>query len=132
MNYLLYFAAGGCDKSGGFLGLSPWWKYLPTSNFRDGTCDIIRFDFLMQGVGGQKPSPDIALVLLAIIDDLLRIAGLVAVGFVIYGAIKLITSQGEPDATANARTTIINALIGVAIAIVAVGFVSFVGRKLGN
>jgi hypothetical protein len=74
---------------------------------------------------------DVSLVLLAVIDDLLRLAGLLAVGYVIYGAIRYILSQGSPEETAKAQSTIVNALIGLALAMLAVGIVSFVGGKLG-
>jgi len=56
----------------------------------------------------------------------------VAIAFVIYGAIQYIASQGSPDATSKAQSTIINALIGLAITIVAITFVSFLGRSLGG
>ena len=67
---------------------------------------------------------------MAIVDILLRIVGLVSVGFVIYGGFRYITSQGEPDATKKALATVVNALIGMAIAIFAVTIVSFMGSTL--
>lgn len=118
-------APSGCEKQ--FLGLLPWYHYLPgpesgsASDF-DG-CSIKHFQFL-------GSNSDMPLVLLAVVDDLLRIAGLVAVGFVVYGAIQYIASQGSPDATARAQSTIINALIGLAVAIVSIAFVSFLGNRL--
>ena len=133
LNNLLTFAATRC-QDGSFLGLRPWWYYLPDSKFdtggkfSDDKCNIVNFVILPGG--GQRS--DIPLVLLAVVDDLLRIAGMVAVGFVIVGAVQYITSQGEPDKTAQAQSTIINALIGLAIAVVAVAFVSFVGFRLGR
>jgi MFS superfamily sulfate permease-like transporter len=72
------------------------------------------------------------LVLAAVVDDVLRIAGIVAVAFVIYGAVQYITSQGDPESTAHARTTIINALIGLAVAIIAVSLVGFLGTEFGS
>lgn len=111
----------------GFFGLKPWYSYLPQSDLsgspKPGSCEIKHFHFL---------GNDIALVLLAVVDDLLRIAGMVAVGFVIYGAIKYIASQGNPEQTAQAQSTIVNALIGVAVAITAVAFVSYLGNQLGG
>ncbi len=124
-------ATDACDKSGGFFGLSPWWAYLPSSSYFNGdksTCEITNFNVL--GGGGQ-PS-DAALVLLAVVDDLLRVAGLVAVGFIIYGAFQYVGSQGNSEQTAKAQSTIINALIGLAIAVTAVVFVSFLGSQLGG
>lgn len=108
-----------------FFGLRPWYYYLnDTKHFKG--CDLQKFTVLP---GRDTPS-DVPLVLLAIIDDLLRIVGLVAVAFIIVGAIQYMTSQGSPDGTAKAQSTIVNALIGLIIAIVAIAFVSFIGNKL--
>ena len=118
MEHLFTFFARDC--SSGFLGLRPWYHYLQV----DGNCEIKDFKFF-------PPNSDIPLVLLAIVDDLLRIAGIVAVAFVIVGAIKLITSEGNSENVVQARGTIINALIGMVIAMTAIVFVSYLGRKLG-
>jgi hypothetical protein len=115
--------AAGCIHD--FLGLVPWYKYLGSKLGRAPSCDINNFTIL----GSHS---DIPLVLAAVIDDLLRIAGLVAVAFVIVGAVQYITSQGNPEDTAKAQTTIINALIGMAVAVVAVAFVSYLGNQLGR
>jgi len=109
-----------------FFGLRPWYHYLPKGEV-DAQCNVKHFNILP----GSTPS-DVPLVVLAIIDDLLRIAALVAVAFVIIGAIRLITSQGNPEDTGKAQTTILNALLGLAIAIVSATFVAFLGRKLGG
>jgi hypothetical protein len=118
-------ATDSCDKSGGFFGLTPWWAYLPSSAFKN--CDITNFNFF----GGGQAS-DIPLVLLAVVDDLLRVAGLVAVGFIIYGAFQYVGSQGSPEHTARAQSTVINALIGLAVAVTAIVFVTFLGSQFGG
>lgn len=114
-----------CQKGHDFFGLLPWYHYLkidPT------TCNIKTFTLLP---GGGQTS-DVPLVLLAVIDDLLRIAALVAIGYVLYGAFRYVASQGDPESTARAQSTIINALIGMAVAILAVALVSFLGGQLGG
>jgi heme/copper-type cytochrome/quinol oxidase subunit 2 len=68
----------------------------------------------------------------AVVDDLLQIAGLVALAFVIVGAVKFITSEGNSDNAANARTTIINSLAGLAVCIVATVLVNFIGTSIGK
>lgn len=117
--------ADDCSK-GDFLGLRPWYHYLSDDRFEG--CDIKNFRFFPDG----DLKSDVPLVLLAVVDDLLRIAGIVAVGFVLVGAIQLITSQGSPDDTNKAQSTIINALIGLAVAIVAATFVAYLGNRLGK
>lgn len=123
-----------------FLGLKPWFAYLPASSFDQtvdsydsGTqtysCSITNFSLFGDSATGKKS--DLLPVFLVVIDDLMRIIGLVAVAYVIIGGIQYVTSQGEPDRTKHAQETIINALIGLAIAIVAASVVSFIGNRIG-
>jgi hypothetical protein len=49
---------------------------------------------------------------------------------VIYGSINFVMSRGEPDKTANARNTIINALLGLAIAVIAAATVNFIAGSI--
>lgn len=133
-----------CKKQD-FFGLEPWYEYMNnefayTNSTLQGTtegreaCSVKCFNIFIQTVAndcGQTAS-DIPAVLLAIIDDLLRIAAMVAIGYVIYGSFQYISSQGNSEVTSQAQTTIINALIGVAIALIAVTAVSFIGDKLGG
>jgi Type IV secretion system pilin len=122
------FAADPCQPHD-FLGLVPWYHYLTLTPSTDAAghayCDI-GFTVL------SGNSSDIPLVILAVVDDLLRIAGIVAVAFIIYGAIQYIASQGNPEQTARAQSTVINALIGMAIAIVSIATVSYIGSSLGG
>lgn len=106
---------------GNFLGLPTWYKYLDGQNL-GGKCTV-QID--LTNHPGQ-----VSLILLALVEILLRVAGLVAVGFVIYGGFRYITSQGEPENTKAALHTIINALIGVGIAVIASVVVSFIARSL--
>lgn len=121
--------ASRCSKP--FLGLKPWFAYLPADAFADGsgggkTCDVTNFKLL----GDANTKSHLLPVVLALADTLVRVAGLVAVGFVIAGGILLTTSQGEPEKVKRARETIINALIGLVIAIVATTVVSYIGGRL--
>jgi hypothetical protein len=70
-------------------------------------------------------------VVLALIDILIRLGGIVAVVFIMLGGYKYITSQGDGNGTKQAMTTIINAAIGLVIVIFASAIVSFVGGRLG-
>ena len=124
------FAAGCTDNT--FFGIPPWYHYLVAagrmathadSSTGIVSCDLVG-DFQWQNGG------DLVLIILGILDIVLRLAGLVAVGFIIYGGIQYVTSQGEPDKTKDAQQTIINALVGLVIAMLATAFVSFVGNSL--
>ena len=119
--------ASQCSKS--FFGLKPWFYYLDDSMFNKSTCQIENFSLL--GDGNGKPS-NLPAVILVIVDNLSRVAALVAVAYVVIGGIKYTTSNGEPESTKNAKDTIINALIGLVIAIIAAGIVSFIGNKIAG
>lgn len=111
----------GCNPPQ-FFGLKPWYQYLET----DSNCNVVNFQVLP-----RTGTSDFLLIALVIVDDLLRIAGLVAIGYIIYGGILYVTSQGSPDQTGKAQNTILNALIGLVICIGSVAFVSFVGNRVG-
>jgi hypothetical protein len=106
-----------CTAGGDFLGFPTWYKYACGHDFR----------FLADSSG---PS-DIPLIILAVVEILLRIAALAAVAYVVFGGVKYVVSQGQPDKISEAKGTIINALAGLLIATFAVAFVSFLGNRLG-
>ena len=122
-----------------FLGLPSWYEYLykaqkiknVTVGAANGTtvhlCDYTG-SFISNGTINFS---DLGLIGLAILDIALRLAGVVAVGYIVYGSIQYIVSQGEPDKTKRALGTIMNAAIGLAIAIVGAATVSFIGTSLG-
>jgi len=109
------FAASGPPCPGSFFGILPtWYSYLPSQTDTFGHCtpQILGLD-------------DIWLIVAAIIEILLRIAAIAAVAMVIYGGIQYTTSQGSPEATSKAKSTIINALIGLALSVIAASLVAF-------
>jgi hypothetical protein len=112
-----YFAVAACQKEEFFL-LPAWWKYLEvnTSN-----CTII---FHVPG--------DIWLVALAILDILLRVAGMVAVVMIIVAGFRYITASGNTDKAVSARKTALNSVIGLIIAIIASSVVAFLGNSIGG
>ncbi len=114
-----------------FFGLDPWYKYMQ-KEFDPGTCDVKCFNIfpMPQANDCDQTRSDIPGILLVVVDDLLRVAALIAVGFVLVGSFKFVTSRGSPDKAAQAQSTIIDALIGLVIAMSAVGFIAFVGGKL--
>jgi len=110
-----YFAAP-CSGTG-FLGFPTWYAYLPKATV-DGLCTP------------QLTSlNDTWLVVAACLDILLRVAALIAVVFVIYGGAQFIFSQGNPDAANKARGTIINAALGLVLAIMSAVIVQFVAGR---
>jgi len=120
-----------CDGSAGFLGFPTWYKYLNVVPELDGSsCSVVGppgTSIYNPEVDWQKASGYVAL---AVVEILLRIAALVAVGYVMYGGFRYITSQGDPEGAKTARQTIINGLIGLVIGLVATGAVAFIANQL--
>ena len=128
LNLLFQNFAYGCTERT-FFSIPTWYKYLQHEfDPVTGLCNV-EFSLMRDGVFNGE---GIALLLLGIIDILVRIAALIAVGFVIYGGFKYITSQGSPEATAAALSTILHALIGLGVAVFATAIVFFVGTSLGG
>jgi len=120
----LEFIAATCSKT--FFGIPPWYQYLDKAGkINHTTCQI-------ENIKLPGDLSDLTLIVLGIIDILLRLAGMIAVGYVIWGGIQFVTSEGAPDRTKKAQGTIINALIGLAIAIVSIAVVAFVGNTVGK
>jgi hypothetical protein len=126
-------SAPSCSKPRLFGVLVPWYEYLDISSDSDGLCKV---NFPSDpGVGGKNgvlgAHSAFFLIVLAVGEDLVRIAALVAVGYILYGGTLYMTSGGSPDATKKAQNTVINSLIGLTIAILATSIVSLIGHKLG-
>jgi hypothetical protein len=69
-------------------------------------------------------------IVLNVIEILLQAVGYVAVTFIIVGGFKFLTGTGKPDAVAKARTTILNAVIGLVISIFSIGIVNVVAGAI--
>jgi hypothetical protein len=111
-----------------FLGLPHWYEYLGGVADARGNC-VPSLDRNLDGTVGDNLN-GVWLIGLAVLEILLRIAGMVGVGAVIFGGFKYITSQGNPDATKSARNTIIHAMVGVFIAVMAAITVNFAATSL--
>lgn len=117
MTALFTTFASSCS-GGSFLGFPTWYHYL-NGTTSGGVCSL--------QISGLS---DIWLIVAAIIEILLRVAALAAIGFIIFGGVQYLTSQGEPDKTTQARHTLIDALVGLLIAIMASALVNFIARSI--
>lgn len=125
IQFFQQFAANACAGKAIF-GIPPWYQYMVAAgriklNAATRACEL----------DGAFKTSDLTLITLGILDILIRLAGLIAVGYIIYGGIQYVTSQGEPDKAKQAQTTIANALIGLVVAITAAATVGFIGRAVG-
>lgn len=115
------FAACGVGAGGIPEAIVPtWYKYLGDQNIGNKCTPIFT----------PTDPGDYVRILLAIFEIILRVGGLVAVVFIMYGGFLYLTSGGEPDKTRNGRTTIINALVGLAITMSATGIINLIGRTV--
>jgi len=123
-----------CTSS--FLGFPAWFDGLPR---KEGTCDL--------AVSSQKPEANengdleetpsqedlnafIFRIVLNVIEIVLRIIGYCAVGFIIYGGFKYLTSAGSADRITSGRKIITNALIGLVISFMSVAIVNLIAGNL--
>lgn len=118
-SYIYNFAAA-CG-GGSFFGFPTWHKYLEGSTTTVDGVEVCTPRFTSIN--------DIWSIGLAIIEILLRVAILAAIVYVMLGGFKYITARGNPDKLNTAKTSIVDALIGMAVAIVATAVVSFIAGR---
>lgn len=63
-------------------------------------------------------------IVLNVVDMLMQLIGYASVVFLIIGGFRYITATGEPGKMSAAKTTITNAIIGLAIALASVAIVN--------
>lgn len=78
---------------------------------------------------GSNDSP-IVKIIKTVIDIMAFIGGAIAIIYVVYGGFKYITSAGNSEKAVNGRQTIIYALIGLILIVVAQQLVLFIISKL--
>lgn len=94
-----------------FLELKPWDACL--KHDADGVPQLTSLD-------------DIWRIAIIVIETMIKIAGYLAVGFIIWGGIKYLKSQGDPGELNASRQIITNAVIGLVIALVSVAMIQFI------
>ena len=131
-----------CDLRQSVLGIPTWYKYLPamkeTYSFQGksdtGNCTPVlsRAEY-RNDEGEVYKEVDINAALpigLAVLEAAMTIAGFVAVVMIFYASFLYLTTRGEADKATAARKTVINAVIGLVIIIVATRVVSFLATRL--
>jgi hypothetical protein len=118
------FFAATCATKPNFFGFPAWYEYLPEKNPKVGI------------VGGDEVcSPhlssvgDVWLIGLAVVEIMLRVAVILAIIFVMIAGLKYVNSRGNAEKTESAKKTLVDALIGMVIAISATAVISFIGGR---
>lgn len=111
----------GCDVTGAlpFLSLPHWYR-----GVRDTTTGVCA----VMNPGTYKTGIKDFVIQVAIngIDIAIHLVGYIAFGFILYGGAQFILSQGSADKAAQGRTTILNASIGLVLAISASAIVNLI------
>lgn len=115
-------SAADCNDNARFLTFRPWYK---------GLCD--------SATGGiKKPGKNstvtleqfVGIIALNVLSILLNLVGYLAVGFIIYGGYLYILARGAPDNIARAKKVIMNAIVGLIIAILSAAIVNTIATQL--
>lgn len=67
-------------------------------------------------------------ILANVVQILLVVAGLLAVGFIIWGGVQFIMSQGQPERIKKGKDTIANAIVGLVLVILSFLIVGFIAN----
>lgn len=117
--------AGSCNQR--FLTMPVWYRGLGT------TCGSADIDSVADNPElGGKLGTAIMIIGLNVVEILMHLAAYVASVFIIIGGFKYMLSAGSPDANAKGRKTIINAVVGLVISMVAITLVSYVVKTLAG
>jgi hypothetical protein len=124
--------SGSTECSSKSLTFPAWYDGLAQKN-SEGDCEI-QSPTKLDGASDDKKTGGFAkfiwTIVLNIIEIMLQLVGYAAVGYVIYGGYKYIYSAGSPDGMVSARKTIMNAVIGLILSIMAVGIVNVIAGGL--
>ena len=99
-----------------FLGIPTWYRDVVDSN-----CNVEMPNGTSAELGGF-----IWKIVLNIIEMVLVIVVYVAVAFILYGGFLFISGGGNPSQIEKARKSILNAVIGLVIALAAIAIVNFI------
>ena len=88
----------------------------------------------INAVGGSNSSATLKVdaIVLAVVNWLLFAVGVISVIMLIVGGIKYATSAGDSNKVTSAKNTIMYAIIGLAVAVLAFAIVGFVTNTLNG
>lgn len=109
-------AASGGRCSAGLLTFPAWYSYVNTG------CDEVKITQLN----------DLWIIALNFVEILIQAVAYAAVGYLIWGGFKYIKSHGEPGAIQQAKSAIMNAVIGLAASLSAVAIVNFISAGIAG
>lgn len=119
------------EKNLSLLGIPTWYKYLDGEEVQQEDGSTACQPSIGIKAGDDKlPKKDLLLIGAAILEILIRIAGIAAFIYLLYGGFMYLTSSGNSEAVKNAGSTLLNAAIGLAIAVSATTIINFFANRL--
>lgn len=100
-----------------FFGIPTWYEYLSF----DDSCSV-----------DTDVANAIILIIFAATDILLYLGGFIAAFYILYGGFQFIMAQGSPDKITSARQTLLNAVIGLIIVMVASQAIGFIAKRIAG
>ena len=123
----IIFAANAANTCAGakknlFFFLPPWYEYLPMQPDQLGKCaPVLHFPSDLGSLWA---------IGLAVIDILLRLGGFVAVISIIWAGLDYMLTMGNAEKGVSARKRIVNSIVGLAIVLIAITLVKFIGKSV--
>jgi hypothetical protein len=114
-------AASAACSDAPILGITPWYRGLQEE--KDGAC-------LIKSPTDGNLGKFITTIALNILQAGFAIAAYVAVFFIIKGGFSYMTSAGSSDGMANAKKTIMNAVIGLVIVLLSAAIINTIASIL--
>ena len=111
--------AKDCSKSDYVFGLPTWYRGLTTG----ANCEMKKISEKGEA-GSVTIQTFIWQVVGNVFDMIFRLAGVIAVGFIVWAGFQYMLALGNSGQLANAKTTLINAIIGLIITLLASGIIN--------
>ncbi|MBO7717968.1 hypothetical protein J6S37_00525 [Candidatus Saccharibacteria bacterium] len=101
----------------------------------DNPCNVLEennpaFEALGCGKNNDETKTQFSGLIINILNGIIAVSGLIAVIYVVIGGVNYMTSAGDSGKTQKARNTILYALIGLVVCVLAFAIVNFVIRKI--
>lgn len=83
-------------------------------------------------VSENTQDTDLVLKIVAVINYLIGIVGLIAIVFIVYGAVLIVTAGGDESKVEKGRNTIVQSLIGLVLSILTGVIFRFITARVGS
>lgn len=83
-------------------------------------------DFTPGAAADVKLPGDLPKLILGVINTAIVLAGVMTLGYLVYGGFRYLTSRGDEDDTRTAKNTITYAIVGLVVIAIAAAIVNFV------